>query len=215
VPLGYPLALPLGGGPDDIEVEQDALLQALEDGLDPTAPEQLALTYAEALGIANVWAINRRLSGQLDPTRMIETLPTWEEACDLRPLPTDTEPDRRAALQARFLGLAGNAISQIYGLCVRLAGATFLGLAMVDPSTENIYLPGINPGPPGCERASDRAAIAVQLVRGGLPDAAFLDLVRRLRLELAILVPAWMKVAIGTFEGGCIPDVAIPDMTLI
>jgi hypothetical protein len=215
VPLGFPLALPLGGGPDDCEVEQDALLQALEPQLDPEDPIQVALTYGEGLAIAMIWAVNRRLKGQLDPNRMIETLPVWETACQLRPLPSDTDTDRRNALAARFLGYAGNALAQIVAAAEKIAGEAFVGFAVAIGDTTT-YSPGINPGPPGFEWSSNRALLAIQLVRGGLPDAAFLDMMRRLRTELDILCPSWMTFNVGTLEpGGFVAGVGICGATLL
>jgi hypothetical protein len=214
VPLGFPLALPLGGGPDDCDVEQAALLQALSLVLDPTDPIQIALTYGEGLAVAMIWNVNRRLAGQLDPNRMIETLSTWETACQLRPLPTDTDTDRRNALASRFLGYAGNALAQIVNAASAIAGEAFVGFAVAIGDTTT-YSPGINPGPPGFEWSSNRALLAIQLVRAGLPDAAFEDMRRRLRVELSLICPSWMTFNVGTLEGGFVASVGIVGVTLL
>jgi hypothetical protein len=210
--INTPLAAPLGG-PGEYEAELAALLDAYAPGWDASPETQ---SYAEArvlaLAVAFVWAVNRRASGRMVPGRMLETLTTWEEACNLRPLPGTSLAARRAAVAARFLGFAGNAYAQIYDVCAALAGSTFLGLAAAVAPTH--YEPGVNPGPPGMEWSTQRATLAVRLSRNGLPDAAFLDLVRRLRLELHALLPAWMTVAIGTSEGGCVAGVAVAGLTL-
>src|SRR5262249_48445657 len=151
-----------------------------------------------ALGVAMIWAANERLRGQRIPERMMELLPIYEEAMVLRPLPTDTPQQRRAAVAARFLGFAGNVLSQLYKVCQALAGSAFEGFAGIpDPW---IYLPGINPGPQGFEWSTGRCYLAVQLLRTGAPDASFLDLIRRMRVELNTLCPAWMTFGIGTDE---------------
>lgn len=214
MPLGVPLAMPLGGGPSPWQEELQALLDAYAPGWDASEDsESTAEVHALALGVAMIWAVNKRRQGQRIPARMLETLPRWEKACALRPLPGASPQERRAAVAARFLGFAGNTISQLYDVCAAMAGAAFLGFAVVASPTS--YAPGLNPGPPGAEWASDRATIAVQLARTGLPDAAFVDLIRRLRNELNTLCPSWMTFVIGTIEGGFVPGMGIPGCTLI
>jgi len=192
------------------------MLDALAPGYDVAEDSPVyAEVYAHALAVSTVWALNQRLAGSLVPSRMLETLTTWEEACRLRPRRTDTVQARRRAVAARFLGLALNTISAIYDVCAMLAGSAFLGLAQVAESDAIWYAPGINPGPPGFEWTSNRATIAVRLARAGTPDAVFFDLVTRLQDALTALVPAWMTFRIGTDEGGFIVDIGIVDLTLL
>jgi hypothetical protein len=212
--LGYSLALPLGGGPDDIQVAQAALLEVLRPYLEPTDPAQIAQTNGEALAIAITWAVNRRLAGQLDPNRMIETLPQWEQACGLRPAPTDTDTDRRNALAAQFLGFIGNTISDLYGICVAIAGPTFLGFYLPTSSAPT-YTPGLLPGPPGWETTSCRATIGVRLQPVGSADAEFLDTIRTLTRQLGLACPAWMGFVVGSDEGGFVMGVGTMGQTLI
>lgn len=211
--INTPLAAPLGG-PGDYEGELAALLDAFSPGWDSGEESQsTAEARVMALAVAIVWAVNRRATGRLVPGAMLETLTTWEEACNLRPLPGTSLVARRAAVAARFLGFAGNAVSQLYDVCAALAGSAFLGLAAASAPTN--YAPGLNPGPPGMEWSSLRATLAVQLRRAGLPDAVFLDLARRLRLELHALCPSWMTVVIGTDESGAMCGVAVAGLTLV
>jgi hypothetical protein len=179
-----------------------------------TDPAQIALTSGEALAIAITWAVNRRLTGQLDPTRMIETLPTWETACGLRPAPTDTDTDRRKALAAQFLGYVGNTNANLYALCAALAGASFLGFYIPGPGAPT-YTPGLLPGPPGWESTSCRAVLGVRLAPVPASDATFLNLVRTLNRNLGLACPAWMTFVVGTDEGHAVVDVAVADRTLV
>ena len=205
-----------GGGRRIREQEHMAMLDALAPGYDVASDSPIyAETYAHALAVSTVWALNQRLTGSLIPSRMLETLTTWEEAMRLRPKRTDTVQARRRAVAARFLGLALNTISAIYDVCAALAGSTFLGLAQVAEADAIWYAPGINPGPPGFEWTSNRATIAVRLTRSGTPDAVFFDLVTQIQTALTALVPAWMTFRIGTDEGGFIVDVGIVDLTLL
>ena len=192
------------------------MLDALAPGYDVAEDSPVyAEAYAHALAVSMVWALNQRLAGSLVPSRMLETLTTWEEACRLRPRRTDSVQTRRRAVAARFLGLALNTISAIYDVCATLAGAAFLGLAQVSETDAIWYAPGINPGPPGFEWTSNRATIAVRLARAGTPDAVFFDLVTRLQDAITAMVPAWMTFRIGTDEGGFIVDIGIVDLTLL
>lgn len=212
--LGQPLAAELGGGPSKWAVELAAILDATAPGWDTSSSSQ---NYCEvealALGVTMIWAVNQRRADTLIPERMMESLEVWERACQIRPLPTATVQERRAAIAARFAGFAGNTLAQLYKVCSALAGPLFLGFG-ADP-TPTSYMPGLCPGPPGFEASSTRALVAVQLQRSGMPDATFLDLVRRLRVELNQLCPAWMSYTIGTSEGGFQADVGLADITLV
>ncbi len=220
MPLGYPLALPLGGGPDDAEVVFQAILAALanaekgiEHGLDPTDPVNRAQAWAEAVTVSGMWGANRRLQGYMIPGRMMESLPVWEEACGLRPLPTDTDMARNDAVRAHFLGSNSNTLAVIYDVCAALAGDRFLGL--VAASQDTTYLPGLNPGPPGFEWSTTRCLWGVKLRRYGLLERDLVDLIRRIRLALQLLAPAWNVFAIGTAEGGFVAGTGLAGITLV
>jgi hypothetical protein len=211
--LGGPLSMPLGGGPAPIEVEFDALLRALAKTADPEDPSNQAQAWAEAQILANIWAVNERIEGNMNPLRMMETLSTWEAASGIRPLPSDNEQERRAAIHARFLGLLGNETWRLFDTIRAIAGAAFVGFAY-DPDPTS-YMPGINPGPPGCEWASSKVVWGVKLVLTFLSSAQYADMERRIRAELELLSPGWDRFVIGTFESGLVPDVGIPDVTLL
>jgi len=197
--LGYPLAAPLGGGPDDAEVAYQALLTALDPGINKDDPVNQAMAWAEAVEISNAWAAVKRLKNQMYPPAMQETLPTWEQACSLRPGPTDTLVARRAAVGARFLGFAGNDLAQLYQVVQQLAGNLFLGFAT--PTQQITYLPGAYPGPPGFEWFSTNALLAVRLQPP--PVASDLrPLMQKIQSELQLMAPGWNQFVIGTDQGG-------------
>ncbi len=205
-----------GGGASTVELEHQALLDALAPGWD-VSPETAiyAECYAHALAITAIWAINGRLRGQMVPARMLETLPTWEQACGLRPAPGDTPPARRRAVAAQLRGLVGNTLGDINDVCAASAGTAFGGLAIVDAAQATVYWPGINPGPPGFEWSSNRAVVGVKLIKLGFTDADFLALVSRINRQLASLCPAWMTFQVGVDKGVCICDVAVCDQTFL
>lgn len=205
-----------GGGRSIVELEHQAILEALAPGYDVESDSPVyAETFAHALAVSTIWALNRRIAGSMIPSRMLETLTTWEEALRLRPARADSAVTRRAAVAAKFLGLASNTISAIYDVCATLAGSLFLGLGQVAEADAIWYAPGIAPGPPGFEWTSNRATISVRLSRVGTPDAVFFALVQRIQVALVAMVPAWMTFRIGTDEGGFIVDVGIVDITLL
>lgn len=216
--FGTPFARPFGGGAPPWIEEVQALLDAYAPGWsDDESTQNYAEVRALALLVAIVWAVDKRAEGIRIPSRMLETLPTWEQACGLRPGSSDTVQARRAAVAARLIGFAGNAYSQIYDICAQIAGPQFIGLATVSGGAAISYVPGLNPGPPGFEWCSARARIAVQLSRTNLPDATWLDLVRRVRLELQILCPAWLTFVVGSLDGnyvGFIPSVSVVGCSL-
>lgn len=203
-----------GGGPNVLIIEHMAMLDALAPGWDVSEDTAVyAETYAHALAVTMIWRINGRLRNQRVPTKMLESLPVWEETCGLRPTPSDTMPARRRSLAAKMRGFVGNTLGDIYDVCAAAAATNFVGINLVDPATT--YWPGINPGPPGFEWSSNRATIGVGLTRTGLADSDFFALVQRLNALLSALVPSWMTFRVGTSEGGFIVDVGIVDVTLI
>jgi hypothetical protein len=205
-----------GAGRSTLEVEHQAMLESLAPGYDVDESSPIwAETYAHAMALSVIWALNRRLEGRMIPARMLETLTTWEAAMRLRPRRSDTPQARRRAVAAKFLGLAGNTISNIYDVCALLAGPLFLGLAQVEEAAAIWYAPGLAPGPPGFEWTSNRATIAVRLQKSGTPDADFLALLQRLAQTLAAMVPAWMTFRVGTDEEGFVADLGLVDLTLI
>lgn len=211
---GYPRKY--GGGKTTHQIQHEALLAALAPGYDPASDTaNFAELYAYALAISMIWAVNGRLRNQQIPANMLEALPDWEEILKLRPEPTDTVQQRRARVAAKLRGLVNNALSDISDSCAALAGANFLGLATAAVSDIYAWWPGVNPGPPGFEWSSNRAAIAVRLQRSGLSDSDFFRLIERLYQNLEALVPTWLGFCVGTDDGGFICDVGVCDVTLL
>jgi hypothetical protein len=206
-----------GGGPNVLEIEHMALLDALAPGWDVGEDTAIfAETYAHALVLTCIWALNKRLEGSRVPARMLETLRTWEAACGLRPLHTATPLDRRRAVAAKLRGSAGNALAQIDDVCRELAGDAYLGLVTAQSAQVVTYWPGMNPGPPGFEWTSNLAQVGVRLDGGAFRrEAELLEVVQRLRTTLMALCPAWMGFEIGTDDGGFIVSVGIVGQTLL
>jgi len=211
-----PYPLRYGGGVNPLIVEHEAMLAALAPGFDTTPDSPVyAEAYAHALALTMIWRLNGRLRNQLVPLRMLETLPTWEAACKLRPTPTDSMPERRRRMAAKLRGIIGNTIADIHDSMAAILGAHFLGLASTALADEVTYWPGVNPGPPGFEWTSNRAMIAVRTQRLGLADVAFDALLARAAEMLEAMIPAWMGYQVGTDEGGWIVEIGIVDVTLL
>lgn len=212
--MGGPMPMTMGGGPSVVEVEQEALLAGLTDkGFDPTDPAQLAQTWMEATAIASIRAVNRRVETYMVPQGMMESLPVWERACGFRPLPAVGHDTRRDAIDARFAGFAGNNMGRIWDICDAIAGPVFSGFST--PTVPTVYVPGANPGPPGQEYSSNAASFAVVLVRAGRSTPVILELARRIRQELQLVLPSWNSFVIGLNEGGFVPGVGIVGLTLL
>lgn len=205
-----------GGGPNVLEIEHMAMLDALEPGWDVSDDTAVyAETYAHALAVTAIWRINGRLANMLIPLKMMESLPVWEQATGLRPKPSDSPQVRRRALAAKMRGFVGNTLRDIFDVCATAAGVNFLGLS--GDATPTVYWPGLNPGPPGFEWSSTRASIGVQLSKDGLTDAAFGELFQSLHDNLDKLIPGWMtfQMGVGTASTGFIVDIGVVDLTII
>jgi hypothetical protein len=206
-----------GGGPNVLEIEHLAMLDALAPAWDVSDTTEIhAETYAHALAITAIWALNKRLEGHRIPLRMLETLTTWDQACGLRPMTGDPPIDRRRAVASKLRGFAGNALAQIDDVCRDLAGTAYLGLVTAQTAQVVTYWPGMAPGPPGFEWTSNRAQVAVRLDATAFRrEAELLDLFQKLRNTLNALCPAWMGFEIGTDDGGWIVSVGIVGQTLL
>lgn len=174
------------------------MLDALSAGynVDPDG-NVYAETYAHAIAVAFIWALNGRLKNIYVPGKMLETLPVFEEAMRLRPGSRDALQVRRARVAAKFRGIIGNAITDLQGVCESVAGQNFVALVPVPTASEVAYWPGVNPGPPGYEWSSNRACLCVQLQRLTLSDAEYTAMTLRLRRALADIQPVWMRIVIG------------------
>jgi hypothetical protein len=198
---GFPRTF--GGSDSIVDLEQGAMLQALAPVLDSAdSSANFAETYGHAVGLATIWSVNGRLEAQWIPARMLETLPMWEEAMRLRPAPDATSVERRAEVAAKFLGFAGNGLGEIYDSCAQLLGAALLEITFPSEDEATTYWPGINPGPPGFEWASNRALITIRVQRSGLSDPDFYALLDRVVRNVDAMGASWLAFAIGTDEGG-------------
>lgn len=171
--------------------------------------------YAQAAAVANIWAVNDRLANQAIPERMLEAVREWEEILRLRPSPEDYDQDRRAAIEAKLRGQAGNALVDIEATARAVLGANFVEVHTVAEADEITYWPGQNPGPPGYEWSSNRCTIGVEMTRVGLTDAEVDAKIARLHEKLDAMLPAWMTFQVGIGSDGFICDIGICDLTLL
>ncbi len=211
-----------GGGTRPRTYERRALERAfMKDGFVVSeGTTKAAEAYAFANAISNIWAVNERLRGNDIPSRLLETLPTYEEILRTRPSPDDTDNERRAAVAAKLRGISGQATTDdIEGVCRELLGTAFEGLRRVDPSYEFSYWPGMNPGPPGFEWTSNRAVIGIAVRQDARSDGAWQRALATLRDMLGTLLPAWEVYEIGTDDGGFHigddPDAGIVGVTFL
>lgn len=191
-----------GGGRRTLELEHEALLDALAPGWDTSEGTALhAEAYAEALAVSMIWAVNNRLRNQEVPAKMLEVLPTWEQACRLRPSPRATVQARRRAVAAKLRGLVGNTLADIEASCIALLGSSFVAITTIGEGNATTYWPGINPGPPGFEWSSNRSTITVHMKKDRLTEVQFRELRAQVISMLDGLVPDWMTFRVGVGVG--------------
>jgi hypothetical protein len=215
-----PFPLQLGGGDSVLDAEHQALLDLLApgwEGVDETHP-LWAETRAEALAVTMVWATNRRVANQMQPLKMTELLPDFEEVTHQIPSAEDSLVTRRRRIAGKLRGIVRNAFDDLKDVASRVMGPNFVALTAADPADEIVYWPGINPGAPGYEWSSNRAIVAVHCNMNGLGDDDF----DRKRAVLADALdharPAWLTYQIGVgsgIAGGFIVDKGICDITIV
>ena len=196
--MGWTWPFRFGARDETQDIEHQAILDALSPGWDISAGTDLYdETMVDALAITMIWLVNKRIGNQNFPRRMLESLPVWEQACDLRPSVDDLDVDRRARVAAKLRGIAGNSLFDLEAAAEEILGNNFDGLVVVDPDNWITYWPGLNPGPPGYEFSSNRATIGIRMIKTGLPEAVF----RARRDDVADAIdqmrPAWMTYVIG------------------
>lgn len=205
-----------GGGQRVLFAEHMALLDRLAPGWDAAEDSaNYAELFAYAVAISVTWAINTRVRRCLIPAGMMRsTVATWETAMRLRPARNATLTARRAAIAARLRGIAGNTIFDIESTASALLGSRFVALHTIAEADTTTYWPGINPGPPGWEWASNRCTFAIEITEAGVTDAERTALIGRLFAELESIAPAWMTFAVGTGEP-FIAGLAITGLTFL
>jgi hypothetical protein len=209
-----------GGGTPPIEAEYNALREALAPNRQGYNVDDDLIdveVYAEAMALAQIWAANKRSANQAIPSRMLEELPREEEILRLKPAPGDTALDRRASVEGKRRGLAGNAMPDIEATCRAVLGANFVQVHTVATEDQITYWPGVNPGPPGREWSSNRCTIGVRMNTAGLTDKQRESKIASLTEKLDAMLPAWMTFVIGTgaVGDGWICDIGICDLTLL
>jgi len=194
-----PLPMTLGGGDSTLEVLHGALLERYAPGWDVTDESiKNAEAYAEALCLDLVWACNARLSNQWKPEKLMEWLDDWEAATKTRPTFNENAVERRAAVAAKFRGATGNSITDIIDVCAAIAGDYLDEVVTCPTNAELNYWPGVNPGPPGLEWATNRFVLGIKLTVSDSPTGGSAQLREKLYRALDNVVPAWMRVVIGS-----------------
>lgn len=196
-----PFPVRFGGGKRPVETEHEALLETYKPVFNV---DQGELPWLEAMAEAAVagmmWAGSLRLANQRTPTKMIDGLRIWEEACGLSPSASDPPVERRAEVAAKFRSYGNNAEPDIRDVCAAMMGSNFVELSWVLTAEDVTYWPGINPGPPGLEWFSRQCIAYIEVTKAGLDQASFDRKVGKLTQALDSFLPAWMTFEIFTVD---------------
>jgi hypothetical protein len=199
-PLKFPA--PFGGHDPTFADLHQQFLDAYAPGWDTeSGTEADAEAGTAALAVTMIYLINRRFGNGFKPGKMTDLLQAYEDACKTFPRTDEHRSVRRRRVAAKLRGVAGNTLADIEAAASKVAGSAFV--ALVSPAAADVtnYWPGINPGPPGYEFSSDRATVCIHLQQGGISTREYLRIVSDLDRALDGLVPAWMRVEVGTGSG--------------
>lgn len=206
-----------GGGRSTREQESIALQRAFKrDGFDPEEPTKAAEAYAFSSVATIIWSCNQRLRGAEIPSKMLETVPTYEELLRIRVDPNASDNERRNNIAGKLRGLSGQAAEgDIEAVCQVFLGASYQGLYRVADADVLTYWIK-NPGPPGKEWSSTRCYIGIGYDRKIYGDAQWDRLIVRLRDMLTTYLPSWEVWFLGHDNGtGFLPDVSMPDVDFV
>src|SRR3990167_5417834 len=203
--MRWPARFPWRWGAHDATLDQEhqALLDALSPGWDVEAGTELwCETKTDALALTMVWAVNRRVGNQMSPLKALEWLPEWESATKLRPAIDETSIERRRRLAGKLRGLVRNAIADLEAMASDQLGSNFVDLLTVASADQTTYWPGVNPGPPGFEFASNRAPVTIQMNQDQLSAIELRRKIAALAEVLDHARPAWLTYQIGVGADG-------------
>lgn len=197
-----PFPLEFGGGPSNLEIAHQYLLErAAEQGFD-TSEEQMLETelYGDAIVLGMILDANERLGLQLNPRAMLENLPVWETAMGLSPTKTASDTFRRDAVLARARAYGENTPVAVYSAAHAVFGAALVSITYPEEADAITYWPGVNPGPPGLEWTSTRMIHKVRVRREGV--VGYQERVDMLASVLDELLPAQDAFTIYTYDAG-------------
>jgi len=98
-------------------------------------------------------------------------------------------------------GILGNAARDIEAAARKILGVNFDAFLSFGVGTDWFYMPGVNPGPPGKEFASNRSHIAIRMNRIGITNERFRALRDSLVERLHKMVPDWQTYTVGVGTG--------------
>ena len=218
-----PFPFRFGGGDSTVEIEEQALLDALAPAFDPSDDTaHFQEIHADAIAVASIWEMNGRLANQVIPMRMLEALTTWEEATRTNPTSGDLDIERRKRVAAKLRGLSGNALPDIEETCRALLGSTFVAVHSVDDADRMFYWPAgpstpsgdSAPGPPGYEWSSNVAHLQIEVTKNALDDDEFNAKMAALENTLDALLPAWMTCTWHTGSGFIVSESLLGEQAL-
>jgi hypothetical protein len=196
-----PFPFRFGGGQRAKELAHEALVEAYAPVLD-VSEAQIAESEAcaEAACLAMVWASGKRAANQAIPAKMLEWVEQYEQILLTHPGPRDHDHQRRAEIAAKFRALIGNAEPDIYEACSLILGINIVDVHYLDVGDCTVYLPGINPGPPGLEWMSQTAVARVQVNGDSLTQEQYDAKVEKLAGLLESLLPVWMQYQVFRWD---------------
>lgn len=176
--------------------------------------------WGDAEIIGYMWLANENLRGEALPLKMTDSLADWEWVFNIIPASTATVAERQAEVAVRFKLAAGNRLADITAICTDVLGAAALNGVMTPTDARSwFYMPGVIPGPPGQEYASNRASITVHVDVTTHGATETNTRITKLEGLLSKLLPIWMRFRVGLgpadATGGVVSDVGTSELTIL
>jgi len=122
-----------------------------------------AMLYADAMGLARVFQTDRKMRNQLDPLKATDMLPVYEAAYGLIPKPTDTIPQRQAALASAMRAPEGATVAAVTAALQAALGSDFVSYRLT-PVSEIVNFPA-SPGDANSPSKWTDKGVSPQVVR--------------------------------------------------
>lgn len=191
-----------GGGDELLLQIHQAILDELRPYFNVSADTEIWIeAYVDAVACWMVWRFNARLKESWNPNGMLDTFEMFASATGVVINANDRPHDIGAKIAAKFRGFGGNALVDQEEVASKIFGKNFVKL-MITPKDKRVsYWPGVNPGPPGFEWASNVSITGVLVTKYALSDSDFSRLKADLGKLLDEMLPSWASFTIGTGPG--------------
>lgn len=136
------LPMRLGGGPEELRVIHEDLLESYGSAFDKSRGGYLwDLCYADARALWAAWQCNARLLAQCNPTTATWSLSSWERTNGLSSYGLTIGQRRKQLAEHERRQGQSTSFQHVVDLLRETMGDTFVEIRLLDPDDANVHVP--------------------------------------------------------------------------